>query len=60
MKRIICDGVAQALSDDGDDSNDDGEDKPFDLMSLAQNAYSGAGKNADILNQLKAIFDTAA
>lgn len=49
--------LAQALSDDG---QDDDEDKPFDLMSLAQNAYSSQGKGTDLLSQLKAIFDSAA
>jgi hypothetical protein len=49
--------LADALNDDG---QDDDEDKPFDLMSLAQSAYSNTGKGADLLNQLKAIFDSAA
>lgn len=56
----IPDGMslAKALSDDGEDNDD--EDKPFDLMSLAQNAYSSQDKSADLLSQLKAIFDSAA
>lgn len=55
----IPDGMslAKALSDDGED---DDEDKPFDLMSLAQNAYSSTDRGTDLLNQLKAIFDSAA
>jgi Ca2+-binding EF-hand superfamily protein len=55
----IPDGMslAQALNDDSDE---DDEDKPFDLMSLAQNAYSSQDKSADLLSQLKAIFDSAA
>ena len=49
--------LAQALS--GDDEDED-EDKPFDLLSLAQNAYSASSKQTNILDQLQAIFDGAA
>jgi Ca2+-binding EF-hand superfamily protein len=49
--------LAQALS--GDDEDDD-EDKPFDLLSLAQSAYSASSKQSNILDQLQAIFDGAA
>lgn len=49
--------LAQALS--GDDQDGD-TDKPFDLLSLAQSAYSASNKQTNILDQLKAIFDGAA